>query len=62
MGSLDPGCKYGYWQVQIEERDKEKIAFAHHGLYKFTRVPFGLKNVRAIFQRRLDLIIASVKC
>ena len=52
----------GYWQVELDERDKDKTAFVtHHGLYRYTRMPFGLKNAPATFQRAMDVILASVK-
>ena len=36
-------CKSGYWQVPIQERDKEKTAFRTSGgqLFEFNQVPFG---------------------
>ena len=39
--SLD--LKSGYWQVLMDDLDKEKTAFAcHRGLFKFNVMPFGL--------------------
>ncbi|UYV63434.1 K02A2.6-like [Cordylochernes scorpioides] len=38
----------GYWQVEVEERDKEKTAFTTaHGLYEFNVMPFRLCNAPA---------------
>ena len=52
----------GYWQVEIDPKDRDKTAFtSHHGLYRFIRMPFGLKNAPATFQRAIDVILSSVK-
>ena len=55
-------CNSGYWQVEIAEEDCDKTTFASHsGLYRFLRVPFGLKNAPATFQRAVDIILSRVK-
>ena len=34
-----------YWQVEVAESDREKMAFTtHEGLYEFKVIPFGLSN------------------
>ena len=40
----------------------EKTAFTtHDGLYEFMRLPFGLRNSPATFQRVMDVILSDVK-
>jgi len=46
-----------YHQVPINEEDKLYTAFeSAGGLYQFTRVPFGVTNGVACFQRVMDLL------
>ena len=55
-------CNSGYWQIEIDEDDQEKTAFVtHQGLYHFTRMPFGLRNAPATFQRAVDIVLSSVR-
>lgn len=46
----------------IKESDQYNAAFlSHHGLRKFTRMPFGLRNMPAAsFQRDIKIILSSV--
>jgi hypothetical protein len=45
----------GYYQIAMEERDKNKTAFSFKGrLYEFNRMPFSLCNAPATFQRAMD--------
>jgi len=52
----------GYWQIPIADEDKPKTAFTCHcGTYQCTRLPFGLCNAPATFQRAIDMILSGVK-
>ncbi|GJT67970.1 reverse transcriptase domain-containing protein [Tanacetum coccineum] len=45
----------GYHQIQMVESDEEKTAFhTSQGVYCYTKMPFGLKNVGATYQRLVD--------
>nr|GFA61791.1 reverse transcriptase domain-containing protein [Tanacetum cinerariifolium] len=45
----------GYHQIQMAAADEEKTAFhTGQGVYCYTKMPFGLKNAGAIYQRLMD--------
>ena len=54
--------KSGYWQVPIQERDKEKTAFRTSSgqLFEFNQVPFGLCNAPATFSRLMNSVLAGL--
>ncbi|GJS30432.1 reverse transcriptase domain-containing protein [Tanacetum coccineum] len=50
----------GYHQVQMAQGDKEKIAFyIDQGMYCYIKMPFGLQNARATYQRLVDTTFQS---
>ena len=50
--------KSGYWQVEMEAKDKEKMAFTTgNGLWQFKVMPFGLCNAPA---RLMDRVLAGL--
>ena len=52
----------GYWQVEVDKKDREKTAFTTpDGLFEFTKMPFGLCNAPATFQRLMDLVLAGLQ-
>jgi len=51
----------GFWQLHIAESHKEGTAFsAPSGHYEFQRLPFGLANSLANFQRLMDTVLRDL--
>ena len=50
-----------YWQIPMDEASIPKTAFkCHRGLFEFLRLPFGLCNGPAAFQRIIDTVMGDL--
>lgn len=49
----------GYHQIQMAETDEDKITFfTSKGIYCYRKMPFGLKNAGATYQRLVDKVFS----
>ena len=52
----------GYFQLQLDDRDREKTAFiTKYGLYQYTRLPQCLATSPSTFQRTMELVFRGLQ-
>jgi len=52
----------GYYQIAIKPDHREKTAFScHRGHFQFIKMPFGLNNAPATYQRCTDVVLMGLK-
>lgn len=52
----------GFHQFEVNEKDRPKTAFiTKHGLFEYTRMPFGLCNAPSTFQRGVELVLRGLQ-
>ncbi|XP_030767447.1 uncharacterized protein LOC115891183 [Sitophilus oryzae] len=58
ISSID--LRKAFWQIPLDERSKEKTAFAvvGRGFFQFVTMPFGLRNAAQTQQRLVDAIFS----
>lgn len=55
-------CNWGFWQIPMAKEDRSKTAFTTHaGTFQYKRMPFGLCNAPASYQRTLDILLMGIK-
>lgn len=59
LSSMD--IKSAYWQISVKEECRELTAFTipGRGLFHFKRMPFGLSNAPASWQRLIDQVLGA---
>ena len=51
----------GYHQVPLSERAKQICSFrCPSGFFRYTRMPFGIMNAPAVFQRMMDVVLRDI--
>ena len=51
----------GFYQVEVAEKDRHKTAFATpEGLFEWLRMPMGLSNSPATFQRAMNMVLSGL--
>jgi len=50
-----------YYQISMQKEHKKKIAFStSYDHFEFNRMPFGLKNAPAMFQKLMNSVLTEI--
>jgi len=53
---------WGYWQVPIAEKDRDKTAFhSPFSFFQFRMMPFGLQGAPVAFQMMMDCFLHGLQ-
>ena len=51
-----------YQQLPLEEKPCNVVTInTHRGLYRYTRLPFGVASALAVFQKTMDTILQGIR-
>jgi hypothetical protein len=55
-------ARSGYWHTKVKHECQELLGFAtHHGLWQWTRTPFGCKNSGSTFLRAIEHVVRPLR-
>ena len=62
MSSLTGDLSSTYQQMPLDEDSREYVTInTHRGLYRYTRLPFGMESAPAIFQKAMDSVLQGLQ-